>query len=207
MYQLTDGIMQDALSELSQRDPVLRRLYQRLGVPPLWARPQSFATLVHVVLEQKVSLASANAVMGRVQKLCPGMQALGFLDLTEHALRTAGMSASKTSYCRSIARALVDGSVSLPGLRSMDDQQVMEKLTSIKGIGPWTAGVYLMMALRRPDAWASGDRALLVSYCENAKISELLSYSEFDAVAKQWIPHRATAARLLWHAYLEKRKH
>jgi len=205
MYQLTDSSMRDALLELSQLDPLLHRLYERVGVPPLWARPQDFATLVHIVLEQKVSLISANAVMRRVRVLCPDMQPLGFLDVTEHALQTAGVSRAKISYCRSIAAALVDGSVSLADLRAMNDQQVIDKLTSVKGVGPWSAGVYLMMALRRPDAWASGDRALVVSYCENAGTSDIMSYTEFDQLAIQWTPHRATAARLLWHAYLEKR--
>lgn len=206
MYQLTDSSMRDALEELCYRDTMLASVYDQFGVPPLWRRTQTFATLVHIILEQKVSLSSANAVMLRVSAACPGMQPAQFLQVPETLLRDAGVSQSKVSYCRSIAQSLVERSLSLQGLRKLDDQQIIDKLTAIRGIGPWTAGVYLMMALKRPDAWASGDRALAVSYAECASLEEVPTYPELDAVANQWSPHRATAARLLWHAYLQKRK-
>ena len=205
MYQLTDTTMRKALLVLSDRDPLLAALHEQFGTPPLWDRAQSFATLVHIILEQKVSLASALAVMRRVSALCPQMQPSTFLTLPDVALRKAGLSASKLSYCRSIAEALTDGTLSLPGLRKLDDEQVIAALTSVRGIGPWSAGVYLMMALRRADAWASGDRALAVSYAECAGLEIVPSYAELDVIAARWIPHRATAARLLWHGYLEKR--
>ena len=205
MYQLTDITMREAVLVLCDRDPLLAGLHEQFGMPPLWNRPQSFATLVHIVLEQKVSLASAQAVMHRVSALCPQMHASTFLTLPDEALREAGLSASKLSYCRSIAEALTNGSLALSGLRKLDNEQVITALTSVRGIGPWTAGVYLMMALRRADAWASGDRALAVSYGERAGLDDVPSYPELDAIAARWIPHRATAARLLWHAYLEKR--
>ncbi|MFK8079992.1 MAG: DNA-3-methyladenine glycosylase [Granulosicoccus sp.] len=205
MYQLTDSVIQDALDILSGRDRLLADIYHRHGKPPLWARAQNFATLVHIILEQKVSLSSANAVMGRVRKLCPGMQPAEFLLLADSDLRNAGVSGSKVAYCQSIAHSLVSRELSLPRLRKLDDEDVIARLTSVHGIGPWTAGVYLMMALRRPDAWASGDRALVVSYAECAGLDEIPSYAELDKVAASWSPHRATAARLLWHAYLKKR--
>lgn len=205
MYQLTDSVMQDSLDALSARDSLLADIYQQYGKPPLWARSQSFATLVHIILEQKVSLASANAVMIRVRNICPGMKPSSFLLLPDADLRNAGLSARKVAYCQSIANSLVSGELSLPGLRKLDDDKVIAKLIDVHGIGPWTAGVYLMMALRRPDAWASGDRALAVSYAELAQLDVVPSYAELDEVASTWIPHRATAARLLWHAYLKKR--
>lgn len=205
MYQLTDDTMGQALDELSRRDALLACLYQEFGAPPLWGKPQSFATLVNIILEQKVSLASAQAVMRRVLNTCPGMQPTDFLAIPDEPLREAGLSASKLSYCRSIAQSLVDGSLSLPKLRKLDDVEVIDKLTQVRGVGPWTAGVYLMMAMRRPDAWASGDRALVVSYAERAKLEEVPSYPELDVIAASWAPHRGTAARLLWHAYLQKR--
>ena len=205
MYQLTDSSMRDALDELCYRDPLLGSVYEQFGVPPLWRRPQSFATLVHIILEQKVSLSSANAVMLRVRAACPGMQPAQFLLVPDVVLRDAGVSQRKVSYCRSIAQCLAERSLSLPALRTLDDHQIIETLTAVRGIGPWTAGVYLMMALRRPDAWASGDRALAVSYAECASLTEVPTYAELDTVASLWSPHRATAARLLWHAYLQKR--
>ena len=198
--------MRKALLTLSDRDPMLAGLYEKYGEPPLWNRPESFATLVHIILEQKVSLKSAQAVLDRVEALCPGLQASAFMTVPEDELRNAGLSARKVTYCRSVAEALISASLSLPRLKMLSDEDVISTLTSVKGIGPWTAGVYLMMALRRPDAWASGDRALAVSYSECAKLDNVPSYKDLDTIATRWMPHRATAARLLWHAYLEQRR-
>ena len=205
MYQLTKKRMVVALHQLAGRDELMATLFSQYGVPPLLSRSESFATLVHIVLEQKVSLTSAAAIMRRVEKACPGMQPDKFLVTEELRLRDAGMSQSKVTYCRSIAQNLVSKNLSLQALRKLDDEQVIETLTQVRGIGPWTAGVYLMMAMRRADAWASGDRALLVSYAESADLKTMPDYSQLDSIASQWTPHRGTAARLLWHAYLEKR--
>jgi len=171
----------------------------------MWERTQSFETLVHIVLEQKVSLASAQAVMKRVQALCPAMAPAHFLQVSEKALRDAGISARKVSYCYSMAQALTSGELSLAGLRRCDDEVVVQRLCAIRGIGPWTAGVYLLMAMRRPDAWASGDRALVVSFAESTALNIIPGYRELDDHAARWQPHRAAAARLLWHAYLSRR--
>lgn len=205
VYQLTRDSMRSALLELAGRDALLNSLLERYGTPPLWQRTQSFATLVHIILEQKVSLASAQAVMQRVCKLCPGMQPEQFLGIDHSCLRAAGLSERKISYCYSIAEALVSQRLKLSALRKLTDTEVTETLVAVRGIGPWSAGVYLMMALRRADAWASGDRALLVSYAESAGINPP-GYAEFDVVADAWRPYRAAAARLLWHAYLQRRR-
>lgn len=194
-----------ALKELVRRDIVMADMFERYGVPPLWIRSQSFATLVHIILEQKVSIVSAQAVMTRVSDLCPAMQPSRFLDVPDELYRAAGLSSSKLSYCRSIAKAIVGGSLDLANLQELPTDQIINSLTRIRGIGPWSAGVYVMMALRRSDAWASGDRALVVSYAQNAELDEVPSYAQFDEIAQAWSPHRGAAARLLWHAYLCKR--
>lgn len=190
---------------LSSRDSLLNQLASQYGAPPLWQRPQNFATLVHVVLEQKVSLTSARAVMARVRHLCPGMQPADFLALPEQRLREAGISEQKMSYCRSIALAIVQNQLNLARLRRLSDEGIMQALTAIRGIGPWTAGIYLLMALRRPDAWASGDRALVVSLAECEALEVVPSHVELDRRAEAWRPYRGAAARLLWHAYLSRR--
>lgn len=202
---LTRDSLSEALTILAERDTLMRSLLEQYGTPPLWQRVQKFSTLVHIVLEQKVSLASARAVMLRVQELCPDMEPAEFLQVPENALREAGISARKVSYCRSIATALHSDELNLIRLRRCTDEQVMQQLTDIRGIGPWTAGVYLLMAMRRPDAWASGDRALAVSLAECEALEQVPSYAELDRRADDWRPHRATAARLLWHAYLSRR--
>lgn len=207
MYQsLSRDTLPDAVNKLCVQDPFMLNLVEEFGSPPLWQKTQSYETLVHIILEQKVSLASALAVMRRVKKLCPDMSAEAFLMVPEPELREAGVSGRKVSYCQSIASAIVSGELNLQSLRRKNDDEILEILTAIRGIGPWTAGVYLLMSLRRVDAWASGDRALVVSYAESAGLSEIPSYREFDEIAEQWRPLRGVAARVLWHSYLSRRK-
>ena len=136
MYQLTEATMRCALEKLSERDPLLAGLYDGFGVPSLWSRPESFATLVHIILEQKVSLSSAQAVMTRVCAACPEMLPGDFLALADGVLREAGLSASKESYCRSIAQCLINGSLNLSTLHQLDDTAVIDTLTQVRGIGP-----------------------------------------------------------------------
>ena len=207
MYQsLRRETLPDAVARLCEQDFLMHSLVQTYGSPPLWQRTQSFETLVHIILEQKVSLASALAVMLRVKALCPEMSAEGFLRVPENELRIAGLSARKVSYCYSIATAIASGELDLSNLRQCSNATVIEKLTAIRGIGQWTAGVYLLMSIRREDAWASGDRALVVSYAESVELETIPSYLELDEIAKQWQPLRGVAARVLWHAYLSRRK-
>lgn len=205
MYQsLTRETLLPAVTSLCAQDSLMNSLVEEFGPPPLWQRTQSLETLIHVVLEQKVSLASAKAVMLRVKKLTPTLSAMEFLAVPESALRDAGVSERKVSYCRSIAEALLTGELDLKALRRCSNEEVMHSLTRIRGIGPWTAGVYLLMAMRRSDAWASGDRALVVSYAQCTGTENIPSYPELDDIANRWAPYRGVAARVLWHAYLSR---
>lgn len=192
--------------ELGRRDPVFADIVSDHGQPPLWQRPQTLRSLVHIVLEQKVSIVSALAVMKRVDALCPSFDAAGFLAVSASDLRAAGVSERKVDYCRSMAAAIGDRTLSLEGLRRLDDDAVMQRLVAVRGIGPWTAGVYLTMALSRPDAWPSGDRALAVSVAERWSLADVPDYPSLDAMAELWRPWRGVASRLIWHAYLERRK-
>ena len=191
---------------LGERDRIFADIRADCGPPPLWQRPQTLRTLVHIVLEQKVSLASALAVMQRVDALCPRFDPTSFLAVPEPALREAGISARKVGYCRALAEALADGSLSLTALRRLDDAAVIERLTAVRGIGPWTAGVYLTMALVRQDAWPSGDRALAVGVAERWSLDAVPDYPTLDRMAEGWRPWRGVASRLIWHAYLERRR-
>ena len=172
----------------------------------MWQRPQTLRTLVHIVLEQKVSLVSALAVMNRVDALCPTFAPAEFLAVPERALREAGISERKVGYCRALAEAIAEGSLSLPALRRLDDAEVIARLTAVRGIGPWTAGVYLTMALSRRDAWPSGDRALAVGVAERWSLDAVPDYPVLDRMAEAWRPWRGVASRLIWHAYLERRR-
>jgi DNA-3-methyladenine glycosylase II len=194
-----------AITILAERDSVLSGLSQRWGAPPLWRRPASFRTLVLIVMEQKISLASARAVMQRIDVLCQPFTPQAFLAVDPLMFREAGASHAKIDYCRSIAAALLEKRLVLKSLNTKADAEVIDALVAVRGIGPWTAGVYLTMALCRPDAWPSGDRALAVSVAENWGLDTVPDYPSLDARADAWRPYRGAASRLLWHAYLLRR--
>jgi DNA-3-methyladenine glycosylase II len=175
-------------------------------MPPLWAREPGFPTLLHIILEQQVSLASAKTAFDR---LCAAIGTpptpAKFLTLDDVQLRTIGFSRQKTRYGRELARAIIDGRLDLETLASVDDDIVRAELTKLPGIGNWTVDVYLLLALRRPDAFASTDLALLISVQRLKKLKARPTPLEFEAMAEKWRPYRAGAARLLWHAYLSER--
>ena len=204
--RLDRAAIADGGAVLAGRDATFADILADCGSPPLWQRPQTLRTLVHIVLEQKVSLVSALAVMQRVEALCPAFDPASFLAVPGSALREAGISARKVGYCRALAEAMANGTLSLPALRRLDDVAVIERLTAVRGIGPWTAGVYLTMALARQDAWPSGDRALAVGVAERWSLDAVPDYPALDRMAEAWRPWRGVASRLIWHAYLERRR-
>ena len=202
---LTDETLATGLRFLSKRDPDLARILQELGPPPIWDRAPGFPTLVHIILEQQVSLASARAAYDRLLAAASPLTPARFLQLDDSTLRAIGFSRQKTAYCRHLARAIEQGDLRLNVLETMDDAAVRAELIKIKGIGPWTADIYLLMSLRRPDVWPSGDLALAAAVQRVKKLAVRPTVSELEAVATNWRPWRAVAARLLWHYYLSSR--
>jgi DNA-3-methyladenine glycosylase II len=191
---------------LTVRDKSLASVVERYGMPPLWARDPGFPTLLHIILEQQVSLASAKTAFDR---LCVAIgrppTPAKFLTLDDAELRTIGFSRQKTRYGRELSRAIIDGRLDLETLAAADDDTVRAELIKLPGIGNWTVDVYLLLALQRPDAFASTDLALLVSVQRLKKLKARPTPLEFEAMAEKWRPYRAGAARLLWHAYLSER--
>jgi DNA-3-methyladenine glycosylase II len=195
--------MEEGLSRLLQIDSDLRRVHRELGSPPLWPREPGFATLVHIILEQQVSLASARAAFDRLRATTGPITPISFLTLSDAALLKIGFSRQKTSYCRYLANALVRKEIDLETLAmNPDDSAVRSELMKLKGIGAWTADIYLLMALRRPDVWPVGDLALAVALREVKRLERRPGPNEMEQIAAAWRPHRAVAARLLWHHYL-----
>lgn len=192
------------MKDLSARDPRLAASVERFGPPPLWAREPGFSTLVHFILEQQVSLASALAAFNRLAGRLGTVTPTGFLTLDDAELRTIGFSRQKTAYGRALAVALDDG-FDIAGLASLSDDEVRAALTALHGIGRWTADVYLTMCLLRPDVWPHGDQALATAAIEVAALPARPTYAELEAIAEPWRPHRAVAARILWHHYLRVR--
>jgi len=187
---------------LSRRDRDLSRILKRLGPPPMWKRKPGFATLVHIILEQQVSLASARAAMDRLLAAARLLTPERFLDFDDAQLKAMGFSRQKTRYCRDLARSLVDGVLDLRQLEKSDDSTARSEMLKVTGIGPWTAEIYLLVALRRADAWPKGDLALAIATQEVKGLPARPTPDELEALGAEWRPWRAVAARLLWHYYL-----
>lgn len=202
---LTDRGMQRAVRILCRRDPDLARVYRECGTPPLWARDPGFPTLVRIILEQQVSLASARAAFSRLQQAISEVTPRRFLKLDDAALRMIGFSRQKASYVRHLAEAIVKRRFRPALLETMKDETAREILLALKGVGFWSADIYLMMALRRPDIWPAGDLALATAAQEVKQLRKRPSPKELEELGTAWRPWRAVAARLLWHHYLTKR--
>ena len=202
---LTDASLAVAASELAARDPALGAVVDRYGLPPMWARDPGFPTLVHLILEQQVSLASALAAFDRLRVAADPLTPATFLALDDAALLAIGFSRQKARYGRALAAAVRNGSLDLDGLTALDDDGVDQALTAVPGIGPWTATIYRLMVLLRPDAWPVHDIALAQAIREVRGLDSRPSPDEMHALAEGWRPWRAVAARILWHHYLSSR--
>lgn len=191
-----------AANRVGCNDPDLKGIRDTLGVPPLWDRQPGFATLVFIILEQQVSLASARAAFERLKAMRSPLTPRRFLELDECTLKRVGFSRQKTRYTRALAMAIVEGALDLDGLDALEDDAVRKELTRLPGIGPWTADIYMVMALLRPDVWPRGDLALAKALQVVKGLEALPSAVEQDQLAQTWKPWRAVAARLLWSHYL-----
>jgi DNA-3-methyladenine glycosylase II len=202
---LTAASLARATHELASRDPVLGAIVERHGVPPLWDRAPGFPTLVHIVLEQQVSLASARAAFDRLAGAADPLTPERFLLFTDAELLTFGFSRQKTRYARLLAAAIADGSFDLDALARLDDGAAGQALLGQTGIGTWSAAIYLLMALRRPDVWPATDLALVVAVTEATGRPLRPTLLEMGVLAERWRPWRSVAARILWVDYLARR--
>ena len=202
MKTLNEKSLELAVDHLCEADQNLRSVIERFGIPPLWAREPGFSTLIHIILEQQVSLASAKACFVKLNMALGEVTPANFLTLNDEALLGIGFSRQKTRYSRILALAIQSGSLNLEQLNASSDEEVFSQLTSLTGIGPWTANIYLLMALGRPDIWPGGDLALVVALQKLLKLDHRPTLEEFNALGESWRPYRAVAARILWHYYL-----
>ncbi len=191
-----------AVDELAVRDPRLGRIVARHGAPPLWARPAGFATLVRIILEQQVSLASGRAAFGRLVRVAGAATPERIALLAPADFRSAGLTRQKARYVGLLAQAVVDGAFAPSRVARLDDDAARAALVALTGVGPWSADIYLLMALRRADVWPSGDLALRIAAKEVLRLRAVPSAATLDAIGERWRPWRAAAARILWHHYL-----
>jgi DNA-3-methyladenine glycosylase II len=207
MPALDDASLLIGVDALSATDPDLADIVDRHGPPPLWGREPGFETLVKIILEQQVSLGSAVAALGRLRAVL-GIDETAALtprtvaELGEEAMRTAGLTRQKARYLTALAEDVGSGRLDLAGVAVATDDDARAALMTVAGIGRWTADIYLLMALGRPDVWPDGDLALAASMRRAKGLATLPSREEQRAIAEAWRPWRAVAARILWHAYL-----
>ena len=203
--KLTAKTFQRGIAELTKRDADLAKAVARWGNPPLWVHPPGFAGIVIAILSQQVSLESAQATFAKLEKTIGSINPENFLALNDSRLRKIGFSRQKASYVQGVAHDLTVGAFDIDALASMDNPQARKRLIEVRGIGAWTADTYLLFALRRSDAWPTGDLALVRAVRELKAMPAMPSFKDADSIAEQWRPWRAVAARILWHYYLRQR--
>ncbi len=192
----------EAVKYLLKKDKDLAALYEADGVPPLWARRPGFTTLIKIILEQQVSLASAKAVYKKLERNINPFTPTRFEELGIEYLKSLGVTRQKSSYCINIAAAILDDKLDLRSLNNLNDDDAKEILSRIKGIGSWTADIYLLMALRRSDIWPSGDVALASSMRKIKRLRSNPTNEKQIKIAQKWQPYRSVAARMLWQNYI-----
>ena len=202
---LTAAGLASAVEELARRDADLASVLARFGPPPLWEREPGFPTLLHIILEQQVSLASAQAAFDRLRRAADPLTPARFLEISDAELLAIGFSRQKARYGRALAAAVESGALDLDGLIAFDDETVHGALQAVPGIGPWTSTIYLLMVLGRPDVWPVGDIALATSVGEVKGLGYRPDAAEMAVIGDAWRPWRSVAARLFWLEYLGRR--
>ena len=190
-----------ALHDLTQRDDDLARVIRDCGRPTVSRRTGGFKSLVLLILEQQVSLASADACYKRLITAVPRLNPTNILALSDSGFRDAGVSRQKTRYIRDLADAVLGKRLKLQSLVYLSDEKVRKNLVQVKGIGPWTAEVYLLACLSRPDVWPTGDIALQTAVRDIKGLGNRPDEKELFEIGELWKPWRSVAASLLWHYY------
>ncbi|MEM9777897.1 MAG: DNA-3-methyladenine glycosylase 2 family protein [Chloroflexota bacterium] len=195
--------IQELSDKLIELDPDFSRVVERFGYSPHFGRTPGFPSLILIILEQQVSLASARAAYNKLlARLNDDLRPETFLTLSDEELKTAGFSRQKTRYGRELANAILTGQLNMDGLIHLPDEKVRTELIKIKGIGVWTANIYLMMCLNRIDIWPTGDIALEEAIKQIKGLDARPKKEKFEQWGEPWRPYRSIAAHLLWHYYL-----
>jgi len=202
---INNKALDEGVKYIENQDKHLKLVVSKYGRPPLWDRDQGFKTLIHIILEQQVSLASARAAYEKLSKHINVVTPVNFLNLSDQKLKDIGFSRQKMSYGRNLAIAINEGSLDLTVLSDLDDSDAKATLINIKGIGPWTADIYLLMALGRPDVWPKGDLALALAVQKLKGMRTRPTTESLEKMSFRWQPWRSVAARILWHFYLSER--
>jgi DNA-3-methyladenine glycosylase II len=192
--------------KLVSKDKHLRSVVKQYGYPPVWKRTASFQTLIHIILEQQVSLASARAALKKLKQKLGSVTAKKLLALSDAELRACYFSRQKTLYARCLAQAIVSKQLNLKQLAILEDAQIRSQLKTVKGIGDWTVDVYLLFALQRTDVFPVGDLAMVSALKEIKNLPKETNAEVLLKLSERWKPYRSIATMLLWHYYIQKRE-
>lgn len=190
--------------ELARRDDALGDVIKTYGYPPLWSRPNTFESLVHIILEQQVSLASALAALNKLKEKLDEVTAERFLLLSDAELRACYFSRQKTAYVKGLAQSIVSKNIDLDELASLPDEEVRSKLIVLKGIGNWTIDIYLIFCLQRADIFPVGDLAAVNAARRVKNILKEVPKEKILDVVDAWRPYRTVGTMILWHYYLSR---
>ena len=202
----TDADVREGLAALVGTCPHLARVHALAGDPPVRKRPKGFEGLARVIVGQQLSIASAEAIWGRVRATVESFRPATVLAVPDKALRKAGLSRGKITTLRAVAEAIEEGRLEFGRLDRAPEAAIHAELTALKGIGPWTADIYIMFSLARADAWSPGDLALQHAVKDALLLAECPSLVQMNELAEAWRPWRGVAARLLWSYYALRRK-
>jgi DNA-3-methyladenine glycosylase II len=189
------------LNALAKLDPDLQRGLKIVRYPAPRIRVQGFETFLATIVSQQISTAAAAAIMHRVHALLPTMEAQDVLRLPAGALRAAGLSTRKVEYVEALARAIDENQFEISRLAEMDDQTVVEAITSLRGFGVWSAEIYLMFSLQRSDIFPAGDLAIRIALQKLKRIECKLNEKQAREVVESWSPYRSAGSLFLWHYY------
>ncbi len=189
----------DACLELAEREPLLETVINEVGLPVPVFREPDFQTLVHIILEQQVSLASAAAVFKRLQDRLGPVTTENISTRSVDDLRTCGITRMKSEYIVGLAKSVIEQNIELHKW----SPELKQNLLSIRGIGPWTVDIYFLMALRGKDIWPASDLALATAVKRLQKAAVLLDNNKLTKLAEPWQPYRSAAAQMLWNYYLQ----
>jgi len=191
--------------KLAEQDADLGNIIRQYDYPPMWTRPASFQSLILFILEQQVSLASAYAAFKKLRDRIGFVTPAKILALSDAELRACYFSRQKIVYARELAMAVRGKKLVLKKLTHQHEDEIRGELKKIKGIGDWTADVYLLFALQRTDVFPVGDLAMVNALKEIKQLPAQTSKDHLLSIAESWRPYRSIAAMLLWHHYIKTR--
>ena len=199
--RLTRTSMKTALDALAAADRDLARIRETIGDPPLRTRSGGFPALLQIIVEQQLSVASARAIWGRIEGALGEVTPEAYLALDAESARALGMSRAKHVYAGGLAEAIAADRLDLARIHRMEDEEAIAALVELKGIGRWTAEIYLLSAMARPDVWPVDDLAIQAAAGHAKGLESRPDRTAMLAMGEAWRPWRAVAARLLWHYF------